>query len=150
MAGLHCLIYERDVTGHRLHHVRHLAEALLEIGCEVTLGLQEDARDREEYVVHLKPLEPHFRFQGGPHSQVSNVVSRWQSVSDLQNAVREVRPDRVYMTFSDFFTQSAALRCLATGRKRLFDVPGEGHINRGRPPARTAPSAQNSMNESRS
>ena len=38
MSGPHCLIFERDVTGHRLHHVRHLTEVLVEIGCEVTLA----------------------------------------------------------------------------------------------------------------
>src|ERR1700754_2211864 len=117
MAGPHCLIYERDVTGHRLHHVRHLTEALLEIGCEVTLALQDDAPKAEEYGVHLKPLESHFRFQAGPHSQLSTLATRWRSIDDLQNAVHEVRPDRVYMTFGDFFTQSAALRGLVTGRR---------------------------------
>jgi len=40
MGGPHCLVFEPDVSGHRLQHVRHLTDALLEIGCSVTLALQ--------------------------------------------------------------------------------------------------------------
>ena len=62
MSSLKCLIYESDVGGHRLQHVRHLTDALLAIGCDVSVALPTDARDHDEYRVHLAPLEPHFEF----------------------------------------------------------------------------------------
>jgi hypothetical protein len=52
-------------------------------------------------------------------------------VTDFLTAVREERPDRVYVPFSDYFTQSASLRSLATFRRRIVDPPVEGHLNRG-------------------
>jgi len=59
MSSTKCLIYERDVNIHRLQHVRHLADALLDVGCELVIALQSDARRHEEYTMHMQPLEPH-------------------------------------------------------------------------------------------
>jgi glycosyltransferase involved in cell wall biosynthesis len=131
MSGPHCLIFERDVTGHRLHHVRHLTEALVEIGCDVTLALQEDARDSEEYGVHLKSLEPHFKFQPGPRARPSSLKTGWLFGNDLMETMRATKADRVYITCTEYLTQAAALRCLVTARKRIPGSPIEGHLNRG-------------------
>jgi hypothetical protein len=122
MASPHCLIFERDVGGHRLHHVRHLTDALLEIGCNVSIATRADARESEEYRVHLKALEPHFRFVSGPPGLPSSLRNGWLLGTDFINTIREVQPDRVYIPFSDYFTQSAELLCLVTGR-RSFDGP---------------------------
>jgi len=72
MASLKCLIYERDDQGHRLHHVRLLTDALLEIGCDVVLALQTDTRDHDEYRVHLQPLESHFEL----HAELNPTQAR--------------------------------------------------------------------------
>jgi glycosyltransferase involved in cell wall biosynthesis len=131
MPAPHCLIFERDVTGHRLHHVRHLAEALLELGCRVTLALQDDAPNTEEYRVHLKALEPHFEFSPGPRAEPSSLKSGWRFGNDLMETMRVNKPDRVYITCTEYLTQAAALRCLVTGRKHFPGAPVEGHLNRG-------------------
>jgi hypothetical protein len=131
MAGPHCLIFERDVDGHRLHHVHHLADALLEIGCEVSLALPEHARETPEYGVHLKAIEPHFRFVPGPPIQPSSLKYGWNQGTDFIQTVGKEKPERVYIPFSDYFTQSAALRCLATFKRRLVEPAVEAHLNRG-------------------
>ena len=131
MAGPHCLIYERDVGGHRLHHVRHLTEVLLEIGCEVSVAARADARESPEYRVHMQALEPHFRFLPGPPYLPSSLRAGWLQGTDLMNALRAAKPDRVYIPCTEYFTQAAALRCLVTGRKRFPGPPIEGHLNRG-------------------
>jgi hypothetical protein len=131
MPGPHCLIFERAVGGHRLHHVRHLTDVLIEIGCDVTLALQNDARETEEYNVHLKALEPHFRFQPGPPTRPSNMRRGWLFCNDLMKTMRATKADRVYITCTEYLTQAAALRCLLTGRKHFPGSPIEGHLNRG-------------------
>jgi glycosyltransferase involved in cell wall biosynthesis len=128
---MHCLIFERNVEGHRLHHVRHLAESLLELGCDVTLGLQYDARERPEYQVHLKALEPHVRFQGGPQLTQTTLLSGRRTVADLRDTIQSLRPDWVYITFSDYLSQSAALQRVFVGSSLFGGTPIEGHINRG-------------------
>lgn len=131
MAGTHCLIFERDVEGHRLHHVHHLADALLEAGCEVSLALQDDARETPEYQVHLKGLEGRFAFLPGPRPGPSSIKNGLALCQDFAATVAAAKPDRAYIPFSDYMTQSAALRCLATFRRRLVKPPVEGHLNRG-------------------
>jgi hypothetical protein len=108
-----------------------LTDALLEIGCNVSIATRADARESEEYRVHLKALEPHFRFVSGPPGLPSSLRNGWLLGTDFINTIREVQPDRVYIPFSDYFTQSAALRCLVTGRRRFAGPPVEGHLNRG-------------------
>jgi hypothetical protein len=131
MAGPHCLIYERDVGGHRLHHVHHLVDALREIGCEVSVASRADARESAEWRVHLEPIESEFRFVPGPIHLPNNLRNGWRTGTDLINTMRQERPDRVYIPCTEYFTQAAALRCLVTGRKRFPGPPIEGHLNRG-------------------
>jgi glycosyltransferase involved in cell wall biosynthesis len=131
MAGPHCLIFERDVGGHRLHHVHHLVDALADIGCEVIVASRTDARASPEWAVHLKPIESRFRFVPGPIHLPNNLRNGWRTGSDLLNTIRELRPDRVYIPCTEYFTQAAALRCLVTGRRRFPGPPIEGHLNRG-------------------
>jgi glycosyltransferase involved in cell wall biosynthesis len=131
MAALHCLIFERDVGGHRLHHVHHLVDALLEIGCEVSVASRTNARETAEWRVHLHPIESRFRFVPGPINLPNNLRNGWRTGTDLMNTTRELKPDRVYIPCTEYFTQAAALRCLVTGRKRFPSPPIEGHLNRG-------------------
>ncbi len=130
---MNCLIYEPDATGHRLQHVRHLTEALLEIGCRVTLALETDCRDRKEYQVHLRELEPHVELRPylDPRQGVS-LGARRQRVAELLEAVATLRPDWAYVPYADGTTQAAALECLLSGGGRFRQVPIEAQIMRGR------------------
>jgi glycosyltransferase involved in cell wall biosynthesis len=131
MAAPHCLIYERDVGGHRLHHVHHLVDALLEVGCEVSVATRSDAREKDEYRVHLSALEPRFRFVPGPLFLPNNLKNGWRTGTDFLNTIRESKPDRVYFPCTEYLTQAFALRCLVTGRRQFAGPPIEGHLNRG-------------------
>jgi glycosyltransferase involved in cell wall biosynthesis len=133
MTGPRCLIYERDVTGHRLQHVRHLTEALLETGCDVVLALQSDAPERDEYKVHLGPLESHFQLrhdlnpvQRGGYSFVA------QRIDELLGAISREQPDWVYVPYADMMTQAAAVRSLLHGSRDFRATPIEGQVMRGR------------------
>src|SRR4051812_18701794 len=113
MPSIKCLIYERDVTGHRLHHVRHLADALLEVGCDVVVALQSDARMRDEFKVHLQPLESHLQLSLGLSPlQRGNYFSVARRVDELLGTIAVVRPDWVYVPYADMMTQAAAVRNL--------------------------------------
>ena len=119
MAGPHCLIYEPDVTGHRLQHVRHLADALLEIGCRVSLALPADFRNHPEFEVHISAREPHIEIvpQLDPH-QSSSLSARRRRLKELFNTIGELEPDRAYVPFADGITQLAGWKshCLEVDR----------------------------------
>jgi glycosyltransferase involved in cell wall biosynthesis len=133
MTGPRCLIYERDVTGHRLQHVRHLTEALLEVGCEVVVALQSDAPDRDEYKVHLAPLESHFQLR---HDLISQQGADYSSIArrvdELLGTITLERPDWVYIPYADMMTQAAAVRSLLHGSRDFRATPIEGQVMRGR------------------
>src|SRR5688500_1716602 len=128
-----CLIFEPDVTGHRLQHVHHLTEALLETGCDVTLALQSDCRERPEFRVHLEEFEPHVEVRAflDPH-QSSRFAARRRRVAELIDTVVGVRPDWAYVPYADGMTQTAALRSLLSGSADFRRVPIEAQIMRGR------------------
>jgi glycosyltransferase involved in cell wall biosynthesis len=133
MSWPHCLIFERDVTGHRLHHVRHLTEALLEVGCNVTIALQSDARSRDEYNVHLQPLEPDFQLRADLNPRQSAAYfAMARRVTELEETIASVRPDWVYLPYADVITQVAAVRALLCGGGILGRTPIEGQVMRGR------------------
>jgi glycosyltransferase involved in cell wall biosynthesis len=133
MTGPRCLIYERDVTGHRLQHVRHLTEALLEVGCEVVIALQSDAQQRVEYKVHLAPLEAHFQLRHDLNSQQgTGYFSVARRVDELLGTILVERPDWVYIPYADMMTQAAAVRSLLRGGRDFRMAPIEGQVMRGR------------------
>src|SRR6476620_5819602 len=133
MTGPRCLIYERDVTGHRLQHVRHLTDALLEVGCDVVIALQSDAPERDEYKVHLRPLESHFRLRHDLNpQQMADYFSVARRVDELVGTIRLERPDRVYVPYADMMTQAAAVRSLLHGSRDFRAAPIEGQVMRGR------------------
>lgn len=133
MPSAKCLIYERDVSGHRLQHVRHLTDALLEIGCNVSVALQSDARSHEEYRVHLAPLETHFelREQLDP-KQRNDYFGSARRIDELLDMIADVKPDWVYVPYADVITQAAAVRALVRGRSQFQATPIEGQVMRGR------------------
>jgi glycosyltransferase involved in cell wall biosynthesis len=129
----HCLVFEPDVAGHRSQHVRHLTDALLAIGCRVSLVLQTDARDRTEYHVHLQPLEPqveiHLRLDPRQRSDLRTPRRR---VRELLETIADVSPDWAYVPYADRITQAAALQALFYGNAPFRRVPIEAQIMRGR------------------
>jgi glycosyltransferase involved in cell wall biosynthesis len=133
MAGPHCLIYEPDVTGHRLQHVRHLTEALLEIGCSVTLALQADCLAHTEYEVHLRALEPRFRLFArlDPRHGLSFATRRGR-IGELIATISAIEPDWVYVPYADGFTQIAAMESLLHGSGIFHRMPIEAQIMRGK------------------
>jgi glycosyltransferase involved in cell wall biosynthesis len=133
MANVHCLVFEPDVTGHHLHHVRHLTDALLEIGCDVTLALQSDCRSRAEYDVHLKALEPHVRLCARLEPrQRRNLAGRRRRVSELLDVIRDVKPAWVYGPYMDGITQAATVESLLRGSAPFRRVPIEVQLMRGK------------------
>jgi glycosyltransferase involved in cell wall biosynthesis len=133
MAGPHCLVFEPDVSGHRLQHVRHLTDALLEIGCSVTLALQADCREHSEYQVHLQTLEPRVRlFARSDPYQSPSFVARRQRIGELKNTITAIEPDWVYVPYADGLTQIAAMECMIHGGGVFGRLPIEGQIMRGK------------------
>jgi len=133
MPSTKCLIFESDVTGHRLQHVHHLAYALLAVGCEVAVALQTDAREHDEFRVHLAPIESDFQLLAQLDSrQQKDFFSVSRRVDELVDAIGLVKPDWVYVPYADTLTQVAAARCILRGRRWLRHVPIEGQVMRGR------------------
>lgn len=133
MPSTKCLIFESDVTGHRLQHVHHLADALLSVGCSVTVALQTDAREHDEFRVHLSPIESNFQLLAklDPRQQ-KNFSSVSRRVDELVGVIAETKPDWVYVPYADTLTQVAAARSMVRGNRWLRQVPIEGQVMRGR------------------
>jgi glycosyltransferase involved in cell wall biosynthesis len=133
MSKVKCLIYERDAAGHRLHHVRHLAEALLDVGCEVVVSLQSDVRSRDEFKVHLQHLEAQIQLRTNLNPEHKpDYFSVARRVDEVVEATRAERPDWVYIPYADMLTQAAAVRAVLHGGRDLRATPIEGQIMRGR------------------
>jgi glycosyltransferase involved in cell wall biosynthesis len=128
-----CLIYEPDVGGHRLQHIRHLSEALLAAGCHVTIALQSDGRSHAEYTVHLGGLESKVDVRPvlDPRQGVT-LAARHRRVAELLETLSAVRPDWCYVPYADGITQAAALESMLRGSGPLRRVPIEGQIMRGK------------------
>ena len=133
MPGPHCLIYEPDVTGHRLQHVHHLADALLAIGCRVTLALQADCREHAEYRVHAKALEPHVDVYArlDPHHSL-RFMARRRRVAELIDTMAALEPDWCYVPYADATTQLGTLESILWGNGPFRRVPIEAQIMRGK------------------
>ena len=147
---MNCLIFEPDVTGHRLQHVRHLAEALLDVDCRVTIVLQSDCRSRAEYRVHLGGLESRFDLRPvlDPRQGV-HLAARRRRVAELLETTSTIRSDWCFVPYADGITQAAALESLLHGVGPLQRIPIEGQIMRGKygyPPSSIADRWNASLN----
>jgi glycosyltransferase involved in cell wall biosynthesis len=132
---MNCLIFEPDVTGHRLQHVRHLAGALLAIGCRVSVVMQTNALTRPEYKVHLGELEPYIEPRptlAEYRPRESLIAARWRRVKELLGTIAASRPDWVYVPYADGITQAATLESLLLGGGPFQRVPIEAQIMRGK------------------
>jgi glycosyltransferase involved in cell wall biosynthesis len=133
MTSLTCLVFEPDVGGHRLQHVRHLADALLEIGCRVSLVLQSDVRQRAEYRVHLQPLESHIELHPRLNPRQGNRLGvRRERVEELLESIDDLRADWVYVPYADGITQVATIEQRLHGKGRFSQAPIEAQLMRGR------------------
>jgi glycosyltransferase involved in cell wall biosynthesis len=133
MSEVRCLVFEPDASGHRLQHVRHLTEALLEAGCRVSVALQTDARHRAEYKVHLQSLEPHVEllFRCDPRQKM-NLQTPRRRVRELLGLLGELRPDCAYVPYADRITQAAAIESLTHGGGPFLRTPIEAQLMRGK------------------
>jgi glycosyltransferase involved in cell wall biosynthesis len=141
MTCLKCLVFEPDAGGHRLQYVRHLADALLQIGCRVSLVLQSDARERAEFRVHLEPLESHVELLPRLNPRQGNQLSvRRERARELLESIADLRADWVYVPYADGITQAATIERLLYGSRRFHQAPIEALLMRGRYayPARSA------------
>jgi glycosyltransferase involved in cell wall biosynthesis len=132
---INCLIFEPDATGHRLQHVRHLTEALLSIGCRVSVVLQTNALIQPEYKVHLGELEPYVEprpMLAENRPQESLLAARRRRVKELLETIAALRPDWVYVPYADGITQAATLESLLQGSGPFHRVPIEAQIMRGK------------------
>ena len=131
--GTNCLVFEPDVRGHRLQHVRHLSDALLAAGCQVTIALQCDYDCHAEYAVHLGSLESEVdvRADLDPRQGVSLAVRR-RRVAELLASISAIQPDWCYVPYADGITQAAAMESLLHGSGPFRGVPIEAQIMRGK------------------
>lgn len=133
VSHMNCLIFEPDVTGHRLQHVRHLAEALLAIGCRVSIVLQSDALSHAEFKVHLAALAPQIELRPSLHAAKGNLLSvRRVQVRQFRETIALLRPDWAYLPHADGITQVASLECLLYGNGSFQRVPIEAQVMRGK------------------
>jgi glycosyltransferase involved in cell wall biosynthesis len=133
MSSIKCLIYERDLSGHRLQHVRLLTDALLHVGCEVVVALQSDALNRDEYRAHMEPLHTHIELIARLNPvQKRGYPAAAARVDELLQMVALARPDWVYIPYADVITQAAAVRSVLRGLGDFRRTPIEGQVMRGR------------------
>jgi glycosyltransferase involved in cell wall biosynthesis len=110
-----------------------LADALLDVGCELVIALQSDAQRHEEYTMHMQPLESHVQIRTNLNpEQKSDYFSVAARVTELIDAISAERPDWVYLPYADMVTQAAAVRDFLYGGRQLHAIPIEGQIMRGR------------------
>jgi glycosyltransferase involved in cell wall biosynthesis len=110
-----------------------LTDALLEIGCDVSVALPTDARSRDEYRVHLQQLESHFELHTTLDPRIANdYFFAARRIDELLGMIALVKPDWVYVPYADAITQAAAVRGLLHGFGELRATPIEGQVMRGR------------------
>jgi glycosyltransferase involved in cell wall biosynthesis len=133
MPGPHCLVFEPDAAGHRLQHVRHICDALLQLGCRVSVALEAGVRERAEYKVHLADVEPHVELHTNlDPRQGKNLRARFRRVTELRDAITQLSPDRAYYPYADIVTPLATVHSLAFGGGPLGRTPVEVQLMRGK------------------
>ena len=121
-------IYEDNPLGHRLYHVRLIAEALLDAGHTPVLMTSREAAQSVEASVHLGPLSQRLEIDGGcaplPPSLRGRAIAGMRQVNAL---AKSGSIDWLLVPYADHIAQAASLsRTMATG------VPVEGLLMRSR------------------
>jgi len=107
---MHAMIFEPQFVGHNLVYVRHMIQALLKHGVEVTLLTSHQATESEEFEKHLGNLS------GGFNLSVSNLFaisskSRgvrvngpgavFSALRTILDGLKSCRPDHFYLPFGN-------------------------------------------------
>ncbi|MEM6329171.1 MAG: hypothetical protein AAF790_02865 [Planctomycetota bacterium] len=100
------LIFEPQFAGHNLAHAARLVRAVTDLGCQPVLATSTQAAESTEFDVHLGPDRGLFElvalpgFQTDPlgrRLRTSGLNSLAAGYRSLTRAVRDIRPDHVYL-----------------------------------------------------
>lgn len=128
------MIYEPDHVGHRLTYLRLLLPALLELDVEVVAVLGRTVFDTPEYQAQLAWLKGKVQMEAlvpplPPHRPLEHATSK---LAALRQAVKNLRPQRVYLPTADGITQLAGIARLAGKRYVSPHIPVEALLFQGR------------------
>lgn len=128
---MEALIFEPASEGHRLNYVRLLVPALYEAGFrEVTWVTTAGATRSVEYQTLIESLQHDVRTYVIEPVPTTGLRGAYDSAQALGKAVRETRPDRVYVPYADGLAVGLALSRVQT-KSFLSDTPIEGLQFRG-------------------
>ncbi|HZK82842.1 MAG TPA: glycosyltransferase family 4 protein [Humisphaera sp.] len=108
------LIVEQNHLGHYYNYDRLVIDAIRTLGAEVVMAITPDGFASEEFRVHLSPIpggidiRPILRpGRGGTMNGIRDAVA------NLNRAVKEIRPDILYVVTADGIAQAAGLARMA-------------------------------------
>jgi glycosyltransferase involved in cell wall biosynthesis len=134
MLAQRVLIFEPNRTGHHLHYVRVLMEALRGHVGEMTVALSVDAEDSPEFNVHLAAMrgsDVHFLFEFLMPPSLGAVQIATAAIRYLYESTRRHPVDRIYVPYADGMLQIAGLCSSLLPRRWRLGVPVEALMMRG-------------------
>ena len=140
---MHVQIVELSHVGHRMMHVRHVAEAFLPLVDRVTVSVTRDILQSVEFKTHVAPLSDRIVVDAtvaAPKPTKSQYCAAWQSSMLLRHAVDRVNPDHVWLPTVDLVTQGMGMAACLGRRTFPHGVESEGIMHRCTPayPGNTA------------
>ena len=132
MSSLRVAIFEPDASGHRLHHVRLLAEAVNAMAGATPVTVTSDAAlHSEPYQVHLAGLRDEVRHDVVPIGSGGRLGPPDAKANALIGYLRENETHHVIVPYADGLTQCLGLRALQGRFRRKQGVEIEGLLMRG-------------------
>ncbi|HVT87578.1 MAG TPA: glycosyltransferase [Tepidisphaeraceae bacterium] len=129
---MQALIFEPDHGGHRLHHVRLLANSLLACSVEVTVALTEKALTSPEFKLHLSEIGDKIKlYSEMPLLPQGSLKVAAMRVRQLRQAVERANAEWAYVPYADAMGQLLGVR-RTLGLSHLPEgIPVEGLMFRG-------------------
>jgi len=107
---MRALIFEPQFVGHNLVYVRHMIQALLPLGVDVTLLTSRQATESEEFVRHLGALQGSYEVmasdlfsESSPSGRVrvNGLGGLFSSLRTILEGLKSSRPDHFYLPFGN-------------------------------------------------
>ena len=127
------LIFEPVHTGHRCEYLARIIPAIHALGSvDVTLVATQAGFDSEEFRIHLSEMSTPFDRHVCENIQRHSLIAKTRvATNELEKAIRQIRPDHVYVPGADGVSQVLGTRQLLGRRSPAADVFTEALHFRG-------------------
>ena len=130
---MNVLIFEPVYTGHRCEYLARIIPAIQQAGAtKITLVATERGFHSDEFRVHLSDLETPFERHACADIERSSLLMKTNvAARELEQSIRQLRPDHVYVPGADGISQILATRPWTGRRSPVADVFAEALHFRG-------------------